>query len=81
MTPWTWIILFMLVPVAFPDSVINSIRGQFPLNLLQPNPTEPRARSFIRFVGGILLFGGIMGLLGGTLATAVWGLQSQLLAK
>ena len=77
MNPLTWIILFMLMPVAFPDSVINWIKGKFPLNLLQPNPMEPRSRNFMRFVGGILLFGSIMGLLGGSVATAAWFLQSK----
>ena len=78
MTPLIWIILFMLVPAVFPDSVLNHLASKFPLSLLQPNAREPRARRLMRFVGGILLFGGTVGLLGGIVATAAWFLQSHL---
>jgi hypothetical protein len=67
----------MLVPVVIPDSVINSIKSKFPLNLLQPNPRETRTRTFLRLIGGTLLFGAIIGLLGGGVATAAWLLQSK----
>ena len=79
MAPLIWIILFMLVPVAFPSSVIHSLRRKWPLSLMQGNSGQPRALAFARIIGGSLLFGSVLGLFGGCVATAAWLLQSHLL--
>jgi len=81
MTPLIWIILFMIVPLSFPDSVIHFLRRKWPLNVMQGNPGEPRARGFARILGGSLVFGSVLGLLGGCVATATWLLQSHVLSK
>jgi hypothetical protein len=60
MTPLVWIILFMLAPLAFPGSVIHFLRRRWPLNVMQANPGESRARGFARILTGSLLFGSVV---------------------
>jgi hypothetical protein len=81
MTPLTWLILFMLAPVAFPSSVIHLLRRRWPFNVTQGEPGEPRARVFARIIGGSLVFGSVFGLFAGCVATAAWLLQSHVLSK
>ena len=81
MIPLIWIVLFMLLPVAFPDSLINFLGSRFPLNVMRGNPGEPRAQCFLRIIGGSILFGVVLGLLGGCVAIAEWLLQPQLLSN
>jgi hypothetical protein len=81
LTPLVWSILFMVVPLAFPGSFIHFLRRRWPLNVMQGNPGESRARGFARILSGSLLFGSVVGLLGGCVANAVWLLQFHLLSK
>jgi hypothetical protein len=81
MTPVIWIILFMLVPVAFPDSLTNFVRSRFHLNVMRGTPGEPCVRGFLRIIGGSMLFGVVVGLFGGCVAMAVWLLHSHLLSQ
>jgi hypothetical protein len=78
MTPLLWIVSFMLVPLAFPDSVIQFLKRKWPLNVMEGNQGESRTRGFVRVIGGSLLFGSLLGLLGGCVATVAVLLQHHL---
>jgi hypothetical protein len=81
MTPLVWFILFMVTPIAFPSSLLRLLSSRFPLNLMQGNPSEGRPKLFLRIIFASLLFGSILGVLGGFAATAVWLLPTHLFSK
>ena len=72
MTPLVWFILFMVMPTAFPASLLRLLSSRFPLNLMQGNPSEGHPKFFLRIILSSLLFGAILGLLAGCAAMSAW---------
>ena len=77
MAPLVWFILFMVMPLAFPTSLLRLLSSRFPLNLMQGNSGEVRPKLFLRIVFSSLLFGGMLGLLAGCAALTAWLLSSK----
>jgi hypothetical protein len=75
MTLLIWVTLFLAVSITG-EFAGPSLRNRFPWNLAQAHSSDSRALLFLRILCSSVVFGGILGLAAGLIATAVSLLRS-----
>ena len=81
-SPLLWFIVLVGIPaVPLPQRVRERLLGSFPLNLMRVNPGESRLAVFTRNMSASVLFGCIVGLVGGATFMIVRGVLSYSFSK
>jgi hypothetical protein len=81
-SPLLWfIVLGGALAIPLPQPLRKRLHNSFPLSLMRVHPGESRLMGFMRIIFSSVLFGCIVGLLGGATFMVVRGSLSHLVSK